>query len=282
MLLPFDEFDIILGMDWLTQHGAMLNCRRKEVKIKLPGKGKILFKGIQRKEHERSPFLSAIQASKLIQNGCEAYLAHVTVENTEKMEEVAVVREFLDVFPEEFPGLPPEREVDFDIELVPGTAPILIAPYRMAPVELADLKKQLQELLDKGFIRPRVSPWGAPVLFVKKKDGPMRMCIDYRRLNRVTVKNRYPLPWIDDLFDQLQGASVFSKINLRSGYHQLRVSESAIPKTAFRTRYGHYEYLVMPFGLTKAPTTFMALVKKVFNEFLDKFVIVFIDDILIY
>ena len=206
MLLPFDEFDIILGMDLLSQHWAMLKCRRKEVKIKLPGKRKILFKGIQRKEHEKSPFLSAIQASKLIQNGCEAYLAHVTVENSKKMEEVAVVREFLDVFPEEFPGLPPKREVDFDIELVPGTAPILIAPYRMAPVELAELKKQLQELLDKGFIRPSVSPWGAPVLFVKKKDGSMRMCIDYRRLNRVTVKNRYPLPRIDDLFDQLQGA----------------------------------------------------------------------------
>ena len=143
MLLPFDEFDVILGMDWLTQHGAVLNCRRKEVKIKLPGKRKMLFKGIQRKEHEKSPFLLAIQASKLIQNGCEAYLAHITVESTEKMEEVAVVREFLDVFPEEFPGLPPEREVDFDIELVPGTAPISIAPYRMVPVELDELKKQL-------------------------------------------------------------------------------------------------------------------------------------------
>ncbi|KAL0532575.1 hypothetical protein IC582_031288 [Cucumis melo] len=152
----------------------------------------------------------------------------------------------------------------------------------MTPAELKELKVQLQELLDKGFIRPSVSPWGAPVLFVKKKDGSMRLCIDYRELNKVTVKNRYPLPRIDDLFDQLQGATVFSKIDLRSGYHQLRIKDGDVPKTAFRSRYGHYEFIVMSFGLTNAPAVFMDLMNRVFREFLDTFVIVFIDDILIY
>jgi hypothetical protein len=152
----------------------------------------------------------------------------------------------------------------------------------MAPMELAKLKVQLQELLDKGFIRPSNSPWGAPVLFVKKKDGTFCLCIDYRQLNKVIVKNMYPLPRIDDLFDQLKGARVFSKIDLRSGYHQLRIKEQDIQKTAFRTRYGHYEFLVMPFGLTNAPTMFMDLMNRVFRPYLDQYVVVFIDDILVY
>ncbi|KAL0554279.1 hypothetical protein IC582_008196 [Cucumis melo] len=152
----------------------------------------------------------------------------------------------------------------------------------MAPAELKELKVQLQELLDKGFIRPSVSHWGAPMLFIKKKDGSMRLCIDYRELNKVTVKNRYPLPRIDDLFDQLQGATVFSKIDLRSGYHQLRIRDSDIPMTAFRSRYEHYEFIVMSFGLTNASAAFMDLMNRVFKDFLDTFVIVFIDDILIY
>ncbi|KAL5540693.1 hypothetical protein UlMin_043345 [Ulmus minor] len=152
----------------------------------------------------------------------------------------------------------------------------------MAPVELKELQVQLQELLDKGFVRSSYSPWGAPVLFVKKKDGSMRMCIDYRELNKVTVKKKYPLPRIDDLFDQLKGAVVFSKVDLRSGYHQLKIKEDDVPKSAFRTRYGHYEFLVMPFGLTNAPAAFMDLMNRIFREYLDKFVIVFIDDILIY
>ncbi|GJR26489.1 putative reverse transcriptase domain-containing protein [Tanacetum coccineum] len=168
------------------------------------------------------------------------------------------------------------------IDLVPGVAPVARAPYRLAPSEMKELSEQLQELSDKGFIRPSSSPWGAPVLFVKKKDGSFRMCIDYRELNKLTVKNRYPLPRIDDLFDQLQGSSVYSKIDLRSGYHQLRVREEDIPKTAFRTRYGHYEFQVMPFGLTNAPAVFMDLMNRVCKPYLDKFVIVFIDDILIY
>nr|GEZ00763.1 putative reverse transcriptase domain-containing protein [Tanacetum cinerariifolium] len=156
------------------------------------------------------------------------------------------------------------------------------APYRLAPSRMKDLSEHLKELSDKGFIRHSSSPWGAPVLFVKKKDGSFRMCIDYRELNKQTVKNRYPLPRIDDLFDQLQGSSVYSKIYLRSGYHQLRVREEDIPKTAFITRYGNYEFQVMPFGLTNAPTVFMDLMNRVCKPYLDKFMIVFIDDILIY
>ncbi|KAK4383425.1 Retrovirus-related Pol polyprotein from transposon.6 [Sesamum angolense] len=216
--------------------------------------------------------------------GCEAYLAHVI--DAEKvsptLEEIPVLRDFPEVFPDDLPGLPPHREVDFTIETLPGVAPISIAPYRMTPVELQELKKQLEELLEKGFVRPSTSPWGAPVLFVKKKDGSMRLCVDYRQLNRVTVKNKYPLPRIDDLLDQLKGATTFTKIDLRSGYWQLRIAENDILKTAFRTRYGHYEFLVMPFGLTNAPAAFMALMNRTFQEYLDQFVIVFIDDILVY
>ncbi|KAL0287147.1 UNVERIFIED_CONTAM: Transposon Ty3-G Gag-Pol polyprotein [Sesamum calycinum] len=178
--------------------------------------------------------------------------------------------------------LPPNREVDFTIETIPGVAPISIAPYRMAPVEWQELKKQVEELLGKGFIRPSTSPWGEPVLFAKKKDGSMRLCVDFRQLNRVTMKIKYPLPRIDNLLDQLKGATIFSKIDLRSGYWQLRIAEKDIPKITFRTRYGHYEFLVMPFGLTNAPAAFMALMNCTFHEYLDQFVIVFIDDILVY
>jgi hypothetical protein len=155
-------------------------------------------------------------------------------------------------------------------------------PYRMSTPELVELKLQLKEMMDKGYIRPSVSPWGAPVLFVKKKDGTLRLCIDYRQLNKVTIKNKYPLPRIDDLFDELGGASIFSKIDLRSGYHQVQIKGEDIHKTTFWTRYGHYEFVVVPFGLTNSPATFMCLMNNVLSKFLDKFVLVFIDDILIY
>ncbi|GJT38253.1 putative nucleotidyltransferase, ribonuclease H [Tanacetum coccineum] len=223
-----------------------------------------------------------------MQKGFPIFLAHVTAKEIEdksekkRLEDVPIVRDFPEVFPEDLPGLPPTRQVEFQIDLVPGAAPVARAPYRLAPSEMKELSEQLKELSDKGFIRPSSSPWGAPVLFVKKKDGSFRMCIDYQELNKLTVKNRYPLPIIDDLFDQLQGSSVYSKIDLRSGYHQLRVREEYIPKTAFRTRYGHYEFQVMPFGLTNAPAVFMDLMNRVCKPYLDKFVIVFIDNILIY
>nr|GEV66103.1 putative reverse transcriptase domain-containing protein [Tanacetum cinerariifolium] len=175
-----------------------------------------------------------------------------------------------------------ERNAHQDPNVVTGTTHVAHAPYRLAPSEMHELSNQLQELIDRGFIRPSTSPWGALVLFVKKKDGSFRICIDYREFNKLTIKNRYPLPRIDDLFDQLQGLSVYSKIDLRSGYHQLRVKDEDIPKTAFRTRYGHYEFQVMPFGLTNTPVVFMDLMNREYKPYLDKFVIVFIDDILIY
>jgi hypothetical protein len=178
--------------------------------------------------------------------------------------------------------MPPDRDIEFIIELIPGTRPIAQRPYRMNPVELVELKKQLDDMLRKGLIQPSSSSWRSPVLFVDESDGSSRLCTDYRRLNDVTIKNKYPLPKIEDLFDQLNGSQVFSKIDLRTGYHQLKIRATDIPKIAFTTRYGLYEYTIMSFGLTNAPAYFMNLMNKVFMEFLDKFVIVFIDDILIY
>ncbi|GKF43068.1 putative reverse transcriptase domain-containing protein, partial [Tanacetum coccineum] len=220
--------------------------------------------------------------------GCHVFLAHVTTKKTEdtlegkRLEDVPIVQDFPKVFLEDLSGLPPTRQVEFQIDLIPGAAPVARAPYQLAPYEMKELSDQLQELFDKGFIRLSSSPWGALVLFVKKKDGSFRMCIDYRELNKLTVKNRYPLPMIDDLVDQLQGSIVYSKIDLRSDYHQLRVLEEDISKTAFRTRYGHYEFQVMPFGYTNSLAVFMDLMNRVCKPYLDKFVIVFIDYILIY
>nr|GEV41706.1 putative reverse transcriptase domain-containing protein [Tanacetum cinerariifolium] len=179
-------------------------------------------------------------------------------------------------------GLPPSCEVEFRIDLIPEAMPVAKLPYRLAPIEMQELSNQLKELPDKGFIRPSSSPSGAPVLFVKKKDGSFRICVDYRERNKLTIKNRYPLLRINDLFDQLQGSRYFLKIDLRSGYHLLRVREEDIPKTAFRTRYEYFEFTVMPFGLTNAPAVFMDLMNRVCKSYLDKFVIVFIDEILVY
>ncbi|GJW16951.1 putative reverse transcriptase domain-containing protein, partial [Tanacetum coccineum] len=185
---------------------------------------------------------------------CDEKIVHVPFGN-----KTLIIHE---VFPEDLPGVPPTRQVEFQINLVPGAAPVARVPYRLTPSEMKELSDQLQELSNKGFIRPSSSPWGAPVLFVKKKNGSFQICIDYKELNKLTVKNRYPLPRIDDLFDQLQWSSVYSKIDLRSGYHQLRVCEEDIPNTAFRTRYGHYEFQVMPFGLTNALAVFMDLMNR--------------------
>jgi hypothetical protein len=178
--------------------------------------------------------------------------------------------------------MPPDRDIEFVIELQPGMTPISRRPYKMTPKELAELKLQMNELLDKGYIRPSSSPWGCPALFVKKKDQSLRLCVDYRPLNAVTIKNKYPLPRIDILFDQLAGAKVFSKVDLHSSYHQIKIRPKDVPKTAFSTRYRLYEYLVMSFGLTNAPAHFMYLMNFVFMLELDKFVVVFINNILIY
>ncbi|XP_047952402.1 uncharacterized protein LOC125197962, partial [Salvia hispanica] len=281
-VMAMKDTDVILGMDWLAANYATIRCKERQISLQAPGKEPIVYHGISR--NRRTAIISALQATAMMRKGRPAYLVYLHGdENDERrVEDVAVVREFPDVFPEVLPGPPPDRQLEFTIDLEPGAAPVSKAPYRMAPKELEELKIQLQELMDLGFVRPSVSPWGAPVLFVKKKDGSMRMCIDYRELNKLTLKNKYPLPRIDDLFDQLRGAGVFSKMDLRSGYHQLRVRREDIPKTAFRTRYGHYEFVVMPFGLTNAPAVFMDLMNRVFHPYLDKFILVFIDDVLVY
>ncbi|GJR56010.1 putative nucleotidyltransferase, ribonuclease H [Tanacetum coccineum] len=289
MPVELGSFDVIVGMDWLAKYHAVIDCAEKIVRIPWGNETLIVHgDGSSRGNETRLNIISCTKTHKYLLKGHHVFLAHVTTKEIEdksgekRLEDVPIVRDFPEVFPEDLSGLPPTRQVEFQIDLVPGAAPVARAPYRLAPSKMKELSEQLQELSDKGFIRPSSSPWGAPVLFVKKKDGSFRMCIDYRELNKLTVKNRYPLPRIDDLFDQLQGSSVYSKIDLRSGYHQLRVREEDIPKTAFRTRYGHYEFQVMPFGLTNAPAVFMDLMNRVCKPYLDKFVIVFIDDILIY
>ncbi|KAI3691369.1 hypothetical protein L2E82_49718 [Cichorium intybus] len=283
-LIPIEigSFDIIVGMDWLAKNRADIGCYEKVVRIPLPNGETLIIKG--EKPGRSLNIVSSTKIRKYLKEDCIAFMAHIVERESEvkQIQDIPVVRDYPEVFPEELPGLPPHRQVEFRIDLILGATPVAKTPYRLAPSEMQELSGQLQELLEKGFIRPSSSPWGAPVLFVKKKDGSFRMCIDYRELNKLTIKNRYPLPRIDDLFDQLQGATYFSKIDLRSGYHQLRVHEEDVHKTAFRTRYGHYEFLVMPFGLTNAPAAFMDLMNRVCRPYLDKFVIVFIDDILVY
>ncbi|GJR05571.1 hypothetical protein Tco_0528555 [Tanacetum coccineum] len=221
MPVELGSFDVIIGMGWLANHHTMIVCDEKIVRI--PYGDEVLI--VQENETEYNS-------------------------EEKRLGDVPTVQEFS----EDLPNLTPTRQVEFQIDLVLDAAPVARAPYRLAPSELQELS-QLQELFDKGFIRPSSSPWGAPVLFVKKKDGSFRMCVDYRELNKLTVKNQYPLLRIDDLFDQMQGSSVYSKINLRFGFYELRVRDEDIPKTVFRTRYGHYKFQVMPFGLTNAPAS---------------------------
>ncbi|GJP36746.1 hypothetical protein CLOM_g21220 [Closterium sp. NIES-68] len=194
-----------------------------------------------------------------------------------------LLKEFQDILPDDLPNeLPPYRIHQNEIVEEPSSKPTFRAPYWLSPTELADMKKQIEYLLVKGLIRPSTSPYGAPVLFTPKPDRSLRMCIDYRALNKQTIKNNNPIPRIDDLLDQLQGATVFSKLDLRSGYWQIRMADNSIHKTAFRTRYGLYEYLVMPFGLSNAPATFQAKMNHILRPLLDECVVVYVDDILIY
>eukprot|EP00253_Pinus_taeda_P015904 PITA_15904 len=283
-ILPLGSYDILIGMDWLEKHWSLVDCKTKIIYYRDQQGNSKEVQGIKRPVQVRP--ITANQLVKCIRKGYQVYAIQVGFANskdkTASLNNIPVIQEFSDVFPEEIPGLPPRRDIDFTIELVPGSTPVSRAPYRMSIPELTELKMQLQELLEKNYIRPSVSPWGAPVLFVKKKEGTLRMCIDYRQLNKLTIKNKYPLPRIDELFDQVKGATVFSKIDLRSGYHQIRIKDEDIAKTAFRTRYGHYEFVVLPFGLTNAPATFMCIMNGIFHPYLDQFVLIFIDDILIY
>ncbi|KAK1647639.1 hypothetical protein QYE76_065444 [Lolium multiflorum] len=215
-ILPMKDIDVILGMDWLEENGALIDCTHKTVSLKSPGGDRIIYQGDKHTQIEVELKLNSMKEVKL--------------------EDIPVVNEFQDVFPKELPGMPPDREIEFTIDLIPGTAPIAKAPYKMGPKELKELKEQLDDLEQKGFIQESISPWGSPVIFVDKRDGGRRMCGDYRNLNNVTIKNKYPLPRIQDLFDQVRGAGVFSKIDLRSGYHQIKIKKEDVPKTAFVSR----------------------------------------------
>jgi hypothetical protein len=261
IVLKGQDIDVILGMNWLAQHKAILNKELRTIRL----------------SHGHEEVLLSILVAFPAKPFGWVYEAIIP-----EIQDIPLVCEFSDVFPRDLLGLPPEMDVEFVIELKPSTAPISRRSYRMPPNELAELKTQLQDLLEKGFIRPSSSPWGCPAILVKKKDQTLRMCVDYRPLNEVTIKNKYSLPRIGILFDELTGARVFSKIDLRSSYHQIRSRPEDIPKTAFTTRYGLFEYLVMSFGLTNAPAHFTYLMNSVFMPELDKFVVVFIDDILIY
>src|SRR4051812_45693064 len=246
-------------MDWMSKHKGLIDCAKKAITM------------------TSTAGVSVDHVSETLprQFKCNKSLSQPTIY------QVRIVCEYPDVFPDVLPGMPPDRNIEFIIELIPGTGPIAQRTYSMNPSELAELKKQLDTMLEIGLIQPSASPWRSPILFVDKKDGGNRLCMDYRKLNDVTIKNKYPLPKIEDLFDQLTGAKVFSKIDLRTG-HQLKIRAEDISKTAFTAHYGLYEYTVMSFGLTNAPAYSMNLMNKIFMDFLDNFVVVFIDDILIY
>jgi hypothetical protein len=231
IILDSNGIDIILGMDWLKKYDRVILCNKRAVRLTT--------------EHG-----TTVEFSVVVTTDKASLLNQV---HGNSLEEIWVVQEYLDILPEELRGVLPDCNIEFIIDLLPGTPPISKRLYRMPVNELVELKKQIAELQSKGFIHPSSSPWGAPVLFMEKKDGTQWMRVDYWSLNEVTIKNKYPLPQIEDLFDQMKGASVFSKIDLRSWYHQLKIRESDIPKTTFHTRYGLYECTVMSFGLTNAP-----------------------------
>jgi hypothetical protein len=276
------SYDVVIGMDWLELHEAILNYKMKWfILVDDEGQRHVI---VGRNQGVSLRFVSSLQLQKSMRKGCKLYAILSLNEKgvAEGLENLSVVKEFADVFPEELPGMPPERELEFTIDLKPGTELIARMLYRMSTLELQELKMQLKELLDLRLIRPSVSPWGAPVIFIRKKNGSWRICIEYRQLKKATIKNQYPLPRIDDLFDQMKGATVFFKIDFLSGYHQLWMKEDDVPKTTFKTRFGHYEFIVLPFRLTNSLGVFMCLMNGVFREYLDKFFQVFIDDILIY
>jgi len=288
-VVPLDDFKVVLGMEFLDQVMAFPIPFANTMCI-LDGEKTCVVPTVRSTKSD-TKVLSAMQFEKGLKRDEESYLAILKEYDDEESSPQLIMPkqvrdildEFKDVMPEELPKrLPPRREVDHQIDLEPGAKPPAMSPYRMAPPELAELRKQLKGLVDAGFIRPSKAPFGAPVLFQKKKDGSLRMCIDYRALNKVTIKNKYPIPLVADLFDQLGHARYFTKLDLRSGYYQVRIAEGDEPKTTCVTRYGSYEFLVMPFGLTNAPATFCTLMNKLFHPYLDQFVVVYLDDIVIY
>ncbi len=284
-VMPLKVANVILGLPWLRQHNPDIDWSSNIVRLISDGR---IIKLVPTQSHSNEiELVSALQFKRSMRKADMNYLIYIRSDNDSESVNTtsvpSIVSEYQDVFPDDLPeGLPPSRAVDHRIELESGHVPPSKTPYRLNQAETDELNKQLTELLKKGYIRPSVSPYGAPVMFASKKDNSYRMCMDYRALNKITIKNKYPLPRIDDLLDRLAGARYFSKIDLRSGYHQIRVAEQDIHKTAFNTRYGHYEFLVLPFGLTNAPATFMHLMQSIFMEYLDKFVIIFLDDILIF
>ncbi|TYK01597.1 reverse transcriptase [Cucumis melo var. makuwa] len=285
VVVKMDDFDVVLGMEFLLEHQVIPMPLAKCLVITGPTPSVVQT---DLRQPDGLKMISAMQLKKGLSRDEPTFMA-IPLKSSENSGETVpkeimrVLEKYRDVMPDSLPkSLPPRRMIDHEIELVPGAKPPAKNAYRMAPPELAELRKQLDELLNAGFIRPAKAPYGAPVLFQRKKDGSLRLCIDYRALNKLTVRNKYPLPIITDLFDRLHGAKYFSKLDLRSGYYQVRIAEGDEPKTTCVTRYGAFEFLVMPFGLTNAPATFCTLMNQVFHEYLDKFVVVYLDDIVVY
>lgn len=280
-VIPIEKYDIIVGKPWLTKHNPIIDWRSHRVEITHLNQHHVL-KGIRRsKEKKKSIFSNAVSRKELSRSG---FLICANVRMEDNSEVPPMVTELIHAFPRVFQPLktiPPDRETKHRIE-TGDSQPVAFPYYRMSPAELESLKLELDNLIEKGFIRPSKSPWASPVLFVRKKDGSLRLCVDYRALNNLTVKHKFPIPRVDDLLDQLSGAMVFSKLDLASGYYQIAMEPQDIAKTAFRTKYGQYEFTVMPFGLTNAPATFQSMMNDIFKQLIDKFVVVYLDDIMIF
>ena len=295
-----DGFDVILGRDWLTRYSATLDMAADTVTLTCNGQVLTISKTSGARRKKKKPerlkadaaraapagpdVISVIQMRRYVNAKNQCFLVYVTQGDgaqAQTQAHAATVDEFGDVFAE-IAGLPPERDVFHTVPTEPGAKPPFMGQYRLAPAQKKEMEKQVADLLAKGLIEPSCSPYGAPILFVTKKDGAMRMCIDYRALNKITVRNGYPLPRIEDLLDTLGGAKVFSSLDLQAGYHQILIKPSDVPKTTFRTPLGHFQFKVLPFGLTNAPATFQALMNRVFGPYVGKFVLVYLDDILIF
>ncbi|KAL4011218.1 hypothetical protein IC575_028270 [Cucumis melo] len=285
VVVKMDDFDVVLGMKFLLEHPV----------IPMPLAKCLVITGFapsvvqtDLRQLDGLKMISAMQLKKGLTRDEPTFMA-IPFDSSKNLREIVpkdilcVLEKYRDVMPDSLPkSLPPRRMIDHEIELVLGAKPPTKNAYHMVPPELAELQKQLDELLNAGFIRPGKAPYGALVLFQKKKDEILRLCIDYRALNKLTVRNKYPLSIITDLFDHLHGAKYFLKLDLQSGYCQVRITKGDEPKTTCVTRYGAFEFLVMPFGLTNAPAAFCTLMNQVFHEYLDKFVVVYLDDIVVY